>query len=103
MRWYFLRLKMLAGLFFKVVAIISNLILREQKHKQLNLYISYQVCQDSYKIFIIAEDGRSGSFKIGNDSFPAALLDMPCVLESYKTYDDNVLIKTADIGQVWCS
>ena len=28
---------------------------------------------------------------------------MPCVLESYKTYDDNVLIKTADIGQVWCS
>lgn len=27
---------------------------------------------------------------------------MPCVLESYKTYDDNVLIKTADIGQVLC-
>ncbi|KAH7445342.1 hypothetical protein KP509_01G003400 [Ceratopteris richardii] len=46
------------------------------------------------------EDGRTGSFKIGNETFPAALLDMPCVLESYKTYDDSVLIKTADIGQM---
>eukprot|EP00250_Pteridium_aquilinum_P033638 c5979_g1_i1 orf=366-953(-) len=46
------------------------------------------------------EDGRTGSFKIGGDDFPAALLDMPCVLETYKTYDDNVLIKTADIGQM---
>ncbi|MCO5575032.1 hypothetical protein L7F22_028829 [Adiantum nelumboides] len=46
------------------------------------------------------EDGRTGSFKIGGETFPAALLDMPCVLETYKTYDDNVLIKTADIGQM---
>jgi TATA-binding protein-associated factor Taf7 len=37
---------------------------------------------------------------IGNDSFPAALLDLPCVVESYKTYDDSVLIKAADVGQV---
>lgn len=46
------------------------------------------------------EDGRSGTFVIGNDRFPASLLDLPCILESYKTYDDNVLIKTADIGQI---
>jgi len=45
-------------------------------------------------------DGRLGTFTIGQDRFPASLLDLPCVLESYKTYDDNVLIKTADIGQV---
>lgn len=45
-------------------------------------------------------DARSGTFTIGQDHFPASLLDLPCVLESYKTYDDNVLIKTADIGQV---
>lgn len=51
-------------------------------------------------IFTIAEDGRTGSFVIGKESFPASLLDLPCVVESYKTYDDNVLIKTADIGQV---
>lgn len=49
------------------------------------------------------EDGRSGTFAIGDDHFPASLLDLPCVVESYKTYDDTVLIKTADIGQVkWC-
>lgn len=47
-----------------------------------------------------AEDGRTGTFLIGNERFPAALLDFPCVVESYKTYDDNMLIKTADIGQM---
>ncbi|GJM93723.1 hypothetical protein PR202_ga10306 [Eleusine coracana subsp. coracana] len=37
---------------------------------------------------------------IGDESFPASLLDLPAVVESYKTYDDSVLIKTADIGQM---
>ncbi|KAK7377293.1 hypothetical protein VNO80_02715 [Phaseolus coccineus] len=43
------------------------------------------------------EDGRSGTFMIGNEHFPASLLDLPCVVESYKTYDDNSLTKAADI------
>ncbi|KAL0540904.1 hypothetical protein IC582_020928 [Cucumis melo] len=47
-----------------------------------------------------SEDGRSGTFAIGDDHFPASLLDLPCVVESYKTYDDTVLIKAADIGQM---
>ncbi|KAM7523151.1 hypothetical protein LguiA_013053 [Lonicera macranthoides] len=47
-----------------------------------------------------SDDGRSGTFVIGNDQFPASLLDLPCIVESYKTYDDSVLIKTADIGQM---
>nr|GMD52005.1 transcription initiation factor TFIID subunit 7-like [Ipomoea batatas]GME02376.1 transcription initiation factor TFIID subunit 7-like [Ipomoea batatas] len=47
-----------------------------------------------------SEDGRSGTFVIGNEHFPAGLLDLPCIVESYKTYDDSVLIKTADIGQM---
>ncbi|PIN11834.1 hypothetical protein CDL12_15559 [Handroanthus impetiginosus] len=47
-----------------------------------------------------SEDGRTGTFVIGNDRFSASLLDLPTVVESYKTYDDNVLIKTADIGQM---
>lgn len=50
--------------------------------------------------FILAEDGRSGTFVIGGDSFPTSLLDLPTVVESYKTYDDTNLVKTADIGQV---
>ncbi|CAL0304375.1 unnamed protein product [Lupinus luteus] len=47
-----------------------------------------------------SEDGRSGSFLIGNERFPASLLDLPCVVESFKTYDDSSLIKTADIAQM---
>ena len=37
---------------------------------------------------------------IGNQRFPASLLDLPTVVESYKTYDDSFLVKAADIGQV---
>jgi hypothetical protein len=55
------------------------------------------------KASYIAEDGKSGTFVIGNDHFPASLLDLPCVVESYKTYDDSVLIKSANVGQVKCS
>lgn len=47
-----------------------------------------------------SEDGRSGAFMIGEEKFPASLLDLPGVVESYKTYDDSVLIKSADIGQM---
>ncbi|XP_057470679.1 transcription initiation factor TFIID subunit 7-like [Actinidia eriantha] len=47
-----------------------------------------------------SEDGRSGSFVRGNDHFPASLLDLPSIVESYKSYDDSVLIKTVDIGQM---
>lgn len=45
-------------------------------------------------------DGRNGTFVIGEDHFPASLLDLPSIVESYKTYDDTVLIKTADVGQM---
>lgn len=37
---------------------------------------------------------------IGSEEFPAPLLDLPAVVESFKTYDDSALVKTADIGQV---
>ncbi|XP_044504665.1 transcription initiation factor TFIID subunit 7-like [Mangifera indica] len=47
-----------------------------------------------------SENGRSGTFVIGDDHFPVSLLDLPSVVESYKTYDDSALVKTADIGQM---
>ncbi|KAB5572850.1 hypothetical protein DKX38_000044 [Salix brachista] len=47
-----------------------------------------------------SEDGRSGTFVIGDERFPASLLDLPCAVESYKTYDDCALVKTSDIGQM---
>ncbi|KAI3826562.1 hypothetical protein L1987_00610 [Smallanthus sonchifolius] len=49
-----------------------------------------------------SDDGRNGTFVIGDHHFPASLLDLPGIVESYKTYDDSVLIKTADVGQVGC-
>ncbi|GLT74248.1 hypothetical protein SLA2020_460540 [Shorea laevis] len=48
----------------------------------------------------VAEDGRTGTFVTGSDCFPASLLDLPCVVESFKTYDDSALVKTADIEQM---
>lgn len=51
-------------------------------------------------MLFFSEDGKTGSFVIGEEHFPASLLNLPCIVESYKTYDDNVLIKSADIGQV---
>ncbi|KAK3204905.1 hypothetical protein Dsin_018951 [Dipteronia sinensis] len=47
-----------------------------------------------------SEDGRSGTFVIGNDHFPVYLMDLPCVVESFKAYDDSALVKTAEIGQM---
>ncbi|KAE9452846.1 hypothetical protein C3L33_15259, partial [Rhododendron williamsianum] len=46
-----------------------------------------------------SEDGRNGSFVIGNDRFPASLLDLPCIAESYKTYDDSVLSKLQTLAK----
>ncbi|KAK3443494.1 hypothetical protein EUGRSUZ_B03612 [Eucalyptus grandis] len=40
-----------------------------------------------------SEDGRTGTFVIGNDRFTASLMDLPTVVESYKTYDDTNIIK----------
>ena len=44
--------------------------------------------------------GRSGNFVLDGESFPLVLQDLPTIVESYKTYDDINLVKTADIGQV---
>lgn len=45
-------------------------------------------------------DGRTGQFSFGSEVLPVTLLDLPCVVESYKTYDDSHLVKMCDVGQV---
>ncbi|GKG00725.1 transcription initiation factor TFIID subunit 7-like protein, partial [Tanacetum coccineum] len=45
-------------------------------------------------------NGRRGTFTIGDDQFPASLFDLACIVESHKTYDDSVLIKTAEMIMV---
>lgn len=47
-----------------------------------------------------AAEGQPGTLKVGGDEFAAHLLDMPTIVETYKTYDDVHLVKSNDIGQV---
>eukprot|EP01035_Chromulina_nebulosa_P017629 gene17629-23206_t len=39
-------------------------------------------------------------FTIDDDDFPALLGNSPTLLESYKTYDNKVILKSGDIGQI---
>ncbi|KAK8494471.1 hypothetical protein V6N12_018132 [Hibiscus sabdariffa] len=70
--------------------------------ERINLLLSENASSSEDKSLDLefSEDGRTGTFVIGSERFPASLLDLPCVVESYKTYDDNALVKTADIGQM---
>lgn len=45
-------------------------------------------------------EGQPGRFTVGGEAFPAHLLNLPTIVESYKTYDDIHLVKSSDIGQV---
>ncbi|KAL4384300.1 hypothetical protein GQ457_15G028990 [Hibiscus cannabinus] len=70
--------------------------------ERINLHLSESASSSEDKSLDLefSEDGRTGTFVLGNERFPASLLDLPCVVESYKTYDDNALVKTSDIGQM---
>ncbi|EGG13475.1 transcription initiation factor TFIID subunit [Cavenderia fasciculata] len=46
------------------------------------------------------KDGRQVQFKFGQEEYNAALLDLPCVLESHKTLDKSSYFKTGDVGQI---
>lgn len=72
----------------------------EQIERLLNESNPSSSSEDKSLDLQFTEDGRSGEFVIGDEHFPAYLLDLPSVVESYKTYDDNSLVKTADISQV---
>lgn len=47
-----------------------------------------------------AENGREGELQVRGQTYKVHVLDLPTVVESYKTYDDENLVKTGDIGQV---
>ncbi|GAQ90686.1 Transcription initiation factor TFIID subunit [Klebsormidium nitens] len=69
--------------------------------EQLNQLLSKQIASADLPIDLaFSEDGRSGTFTVGGRTLPASLLDLPGVVESWKTYDDNHLVKSADIGQL---
>ncbi|MBW0538330.1 hypothetical protein O181_078045 [Austropuccinia psidii MF-1] len=52
------------------------------------------------KVFFKFKDSRRGIFNIGNKMFGMKLVDLPCVIESQKTFDNKHLFKIADICQM---
>lgn len=46
------------------------------------------------------DDDTRGKLVFEDQAYPLTVLNLPCVTESYKTYDDINLVKTTDIGQV---
>ncbi|KAL4436073.1 hypothetical protein ABPG77_005521 [Micractinium sp. CCAP 211/92] len=47
-----------------------------------------------------SDSDRQGVFAFGGREWPVTVLNLPSVVESYKTLDDTNLVKTTDIGQV---
>src|SRR5258708_842585 len=45
-------------------------------------------------------DSRRAAFHIGNNTYSAKLVDLPCIIESQKTLDNKQMFKVADICQV---
>ena len=52
---------------------------------------------------LFRDSDRHGTFAYGGRQYPVTVLNLPSVVESYKTLDDVNLVKTTDIGQVWRS
>lgn len=56
----------------------------------------------SWYIGYVCLDSRRAVFHIGNNTYSAKLVDLPCIIESQKTLDNKQMFKVADICQV-CS
>ena len=46
------------------------------------------------------ESGRKGSLTFAGKTYPTLLVDLPCIIESQKTFDHKRYFKTADIAQM---
>lgn len=54
-------------------------------------------------VFFKFKDSRRGIFNIGKTMFAMKLVDLPCIIESQKTFDNRHVFKMADICQVGTS
>ena len=52
------------------------------------------------EVELLFSDEREGTLRVGGESFPARLLDLPTKVEAWKTLDDVNLVKSADVGQI---
>ncbi|CAH7675003.1 TAFII55 protein conserved region-domain-containing protein [Phakopsora pachyrhizi] len=51
-------------------------------------------------VYLMFKDSRRGIFNIGKKMFGMKLVDLPCIIESQKTFDNKHLFKVADICQM---
>ncbi|EGG09910.1 uncharacterized protein MELLADRAFT_26453, partial [Melampsora larici-populina 98AG31] len=51
-------------------------------------------------VFMKFKDSRRGIFNIGKKMFGMKLVDLPCIIESQKTFDNKHVFKVADICQM---
>lgn len=47
-----------------------------------------------------AEDEKYGKLLFKGKEYPLSVLNLPCVTETYKTFDDINYVKVTDVGQV---
>jgi len=66
--------------------------------KQLKDLLREQVEGD--KIDIMFKSDQEGIFKFGNRKLPFSVRSLPCVTELWKTFDDENLVKSLDVGQL---
>jgi transcription initiation factor TFIID subunit 7 len=59
-----------------------------------------EINSEQQNIYFKFKDSRRGIFNIGDKMFGMKLVDLPCVIESQKTFDNKHMFKIADICQV---
>jgi len=52
------------------------------------------------KLELRFKSDREGALIFGDKVFPASVRGLPCVTEVFKSFDDESLVKTVDVGQV---
>ncbi|KAF0694576.1 Aste57867_14564 [Aphanomyces stellatus] len=49
---------------------------------------------------VAGADNKHFKFHIDDSELPSTLCQLPCILETHKTYDDNLFYKSGEIGQI---
>ncbi|KAK2952374.1 putative transcription initiation factor TFIID subunit 7 [Blattamonas nauphoetae] len=55
---------------------------------------------DPFNISFINHDPHHAHVEIDNQRYPATLVNLPCIIESQKSFDNKTFFKTADISQM---
>ena len=50
-----------------------------------------------------ADDDKQGKLVFNGREYPLSVLMLPCVTETYKSYDGTNYVKVTDVGQVRCA